>query len=231
MEKKISQCSSCYIKYEKKRCIEQEGKGPEFCPTIVKKDIIKKAKLEYNKPEIRHFAQIASIQEGEGYDNRGQEYSSVRPIKSRIVEIIEFAQRMKFTRLGLAFCVGFRHEAKITAKILEKQGFEVVSIVCKVGCDDKENIGIQKNQKINMGDFESMCNPIAQAEILNEAKTDFNIMLGLCVGHDSLFIRYSKAPVTVFAVKDRLLGHNPLAAIYNNDSYYAWLLKDELEKK
>jgi len=65
-----------------------------------------------------------------------------------------------------------------------------------------------------------MCNPIMQALILNDEKTDFNILLGLCVGHDSLFLKYSKALCTVFAVKDRLLGHNPMAAIYNIDSYY-----------
>ena len=65
-----------------------------------------------------------------------------------------------------------------------------------------------------------MCNPIGQAIFLNEAKTELNIILGLCVGHDSLFIKYSKAPVTVFAVKDRVLGHNPLAVIYQAEAYY-----------
>ena len=65
-----------------------------------------------------------------------------------------------------------------------------------------------------------MCNPIAQAELFNQQKTDFNIDLGLCVGHDTLFFKYSEAPVTVFAVKDRVLAHNPLGAIYLADSYY-----------
>ncbi len=58
-----------------------------------------------------------------------------------------------------------------------------------------------------------MCNPIGQAKFLCSAKTELNILLGRCVGHDSLFIKHSDAPVTVFAVKDRVLGHNPLAAI------------------
>jgi len=75
-------------------------------------------------------------------------------------------------------------------------------------------------QKVRPGQFEAMCNPIAQAEILNEAKTDLNILLGLCVGHDTLFMRYARAPVTVLAVKDRVLAHNPLGAIYAQD-YYA----------
>lgn len=33
-------------------------------------------------------------------------------------------------------------------------------------------------------------------------------------------LEFAEAPCTVLAVKDRLLGHNPLAAIYNIDSYY-----------
>jgi uncharacterized metal-binding protein len=65
-----------------------------------------------------------------------------------------------------------------------------------------------------------MCNPALQALILNDAETDFNILLGLCVGHDSIFLKEAEAPCTVLAVKDRVLGHNPLAAVYNIDSYY-----------
>ena len=84
----------------------------------------------------------------------------------------------------------------------------------------KEKIGVRDDQKIRIGGFEAMCNPIAQAFLLNEAKTEFNILMGLCVGHDSLFLKYSDALCTVLAVKDRLLGHNPLAAIYTIDGYY-----------
>ena len=65
-----------------------------------------------------------------------------------------------------------------------------------------------------------MCNPIGQARLLAEARTELNVLMGLCVGHDSLFFRHSEAPVTVLAVKDRVLGHNPLAAVYLADGYY-----------
>ena len=34
------------------------------------------------------------------------------------------------------------------------------------------------------------------------------------MGHDSLFYKHSKAPVTTLVVKDRKLGHNPVAALY-----------------
>jgi uncharacterized metal-binding protein len=69
-----------------------------------------------------------------------------------------------------------------------------------------------------------MCNPITQAEILNTEKTEFNIMVGLCVGHDSLFLQHVKAPTTVLIVKDRVFGHNPAAALYLSGSYYKKLL-------
>ena len=65
-----------------------------------------------------------------------------------------------------------------------------------------------------------MCNPIGQALLLNEQKTDFNVIMGLCVGHDTLVMKYLEAPITTLAVKDRVTGHNPLAAIYLSESYY-----------
>ena len=65
-----------------------------------------------------------------------------------------------------------------------------------------------------------MCNPILQARLLEEEGTDFNIVVGLCVGHDSLFYKYSKAPTTTLIVKDRVTGNNPAAVLYTSQSYY-----------
>ncbi len=59
-----------------------------------------------------------------------------------------------------------------------------------------------------------MCNPAGQAEILAAAGTEFNIICGLCVGHDAIFSLKSAAPVTTLIAKDRVLGHNPAAAVY-----------------
>ncbi len=63
-----------------------------------------------------------------------------------------------------------------------------------------------------------MCNPIGQAAILNAEETELNIIIGLCIGHDILFTEHSDAPVTTLAVKDRVLAHNPLGAVYSR--YY-----------
>ncbi len=182
--------------------------------------VIARALEELKKPENLEFARQASVQEGEGYADRELGYAKTRPLKPRIQEIVEFAGKMKYKKIGLVFCIGLRKEAKVVESILAANGFTVVSGICKMGRVPKEAIGVRDDQKIRIGCFESMCNPIAQAYLLNEEKTEFNVMMGLCVGHDSLFLKYAQAPCTVFAVKDRLLGHNPLAAIYNIDSYY-----------
>ncbi len=214
-------CAKCKI--VQKVCRRPDGKGPNNCPTKVYADIVKQAMDEYNSPQIKEFARLASVQEGECYANRDQKPYVLHPVKPRIVEIIEFAQKMNYHKLGLAFCGGLTHEAGIVVEILEKNGFEVFSVSCKVGGVPKEEIGIRDHEKINIGNYESMCNPIAQALILNRIGTELNVLLGLCVGHDSLFLKYVDAPTTVLAVKDRVTGHNPLAAIYTANSYYARL--------
>jgi uncharacterized metal-binding protein len=201
-------------------CQTEDGKSPSFCPTNNYQTVVDAAAEELKKPDILEFARQASIQESEGYANREIGYEHVKPVKPRIQETIEFARRMNYKRLGLAFCLGLRPEAKIVEKLFASQGFEVVSALCKMGRTPKEDIGVRDDQKINIGCFESMCNPIAQAFVMNEEKTEFNIIMGLCVGHDSLFLKYADAPCTVLAAKDRLLGHNPLAAIYTIDTYY-----------
>jgi len=110
-------------------------------------------------------------------------------------------------------------------EIFKDRGFEVVSVLCKAGRTSKDRIGITDEDKIRRGTDESMCNPIYQAKLLNHEKTELNILLGLCVGHDSIFFKYAQAPTTVLAVKDRVTGHNPLAAVYLSDSYYQRIKK------
>ena len=75
-------------------------------------------------------------------------------------------------------------------------------------------------KKLKPDQYEAMCNPIMQAKLLNEQGTQFNIALGLCVGHDSLFYKYSDALVTTLVAKDRVLAHNPVGAIYCADGYF-----------
>ena len=217
-------CSHCPV--AEKICRSKNGKGPKGCPTKEEKKILASAMKEYGRAEVREFARVASVQEGACYAHRDAKPFVRIPTKTRIDELIEFSKRMKYKRLGIAFCVGLSHEASILSNILERHGFEVVAVTCKVGGIPKEAIKVKDKEKVRIGEFETMCNPITQAKLLNRAKTDFNILLGLCVGHDSLFLKYMKGLTTVFAVKDRVTGHNPMAALYTVQSYYRRLLKN-----
>jgi uncharacterized metal-binding protein len=230
MKNKLSPaCAKCSVKDP--ICRVEGGKGPDFCPTEKYGDMIKQAAEEYKKPEIREFARMASIQESECYINRHIRPYVLHPSKPRVQEVCEFAKKMGYRKLGVAFCVGLQPEASAFSRILEVQGFEVASVICKTGGVPKEGIGLKEEEKVRRAQFESMCNPIAQAVVLNEEKTDFNILIGLCVGHDSLFFKYSEALTTVLVAKDRVLGHNPAAALHTSGTYYARLLRPGFDKK
>lgn len=140
---------------------------------------------EYFKPENHDFFVTSAVIEAAGYCRW-----------PRLRETVEFAKRMGYTKLGLAFCAGLHKEAAIVDRILRQNGFEVSSVICKTGSIPKDRAGVPADYRVRPGPYEVMCNPIAQAELLNKEGTQFNICLGLCVGHDSLFYKYSKALVT-----------------------------------
>jgi uncharacterized metal-binding protein len=217
------ECASCTVIREKKACMNLEGIGTKGCPTLIGKADRQKAQEEYRKKEVAEFARQATIQEGECYAGRDKKPYVMHPVKPRMQEICEFAHKMGYSRLGLAFCGGLATEAAVVDQILKNHGFETVSVVCKAGAVPKEEIGVRDDEKIHTGEHESMCNPVLQAMLLNKAGTHFNIVLGLCVGHDSLFFKYAEAPSTVLAAKDRVTGHNPLACIYTSGTYGSWV--------
>ncbi len=139
---------------------------------------------------------------------------------TRVEEIMDFARRMGWTHLGIAHCIGLMDEAEVARQIFRARGFRVSTVCCKTGSIDKEEIGLLDAEKVHPGEYEVLCNPVGQAALLAEAGTEFNVVIGLCVGHDSMFFMHSQAPVTVLVAKDRVLGHNPVAALYTSHSYY-----------
>jgi len=131
--------------------------------------------------------------------------------ETRLGEVILLAKQLGYKKIGLAFCIGLSEEAKIIAEILSKH-FKVVSVCCKVCGIDKKDFDLQQ---ISSERHEVMCNPAGQAQMLNEAETQLNIICGLCVGHDAIFTKVSDAPVTTLIAKDRVLAHNPAGAVYS----------------
>lgn len=169
-------------------------------------DLLEEALACYEDPENHKLAIAAAEVEYEGYLKL-----------TRVEEIIQFAGKIGAKKIGIATCVGLIRESRTLAKILRAHGLEVIGVACKTGAVDKSRIGIPEEcQEIGC----HMCNPILQAKYLNKEKTDLNVVVGLCVGHDSLFYKHSDAPVTTAVTKDRVLGHNPVAALYTAESYY-----------
>lgn len=230
MEKELkAACALCNV--EVRLCQSKEGSGPKFCPTKNRGREVQALLEKYAEPQTMRFAKAASLQEAECYVRREEDPFVLRPTKTRVEEVIEFARKMDYRKLGVAFCAGLFTEARTLVNILEKHGFEVVSVCCKVGGVPKEFLGLAEHEKVRVGRYESMCNPISQAEILNREGTDFNILVGLCVGHDSLFLKQSQALSTVLVTKDRVLGHNPVAALYGVRVYFQKLMNPEKRAK
>ena len=135
------------------------------------------------------------------------------PTWCRLEEIIEFANRLGAWHVGLVFCVGFREEATTLSDVLTANGFRVSSSCCKTGSVSKDRLGIDQSQLVRPGHVEMMCNSLAQAELLNREGIQLALLLGQCVGHDSATMQHLEAPAVCVAAKDRVLGHNTVAAL------------------
>ena len=204
MKSTAPQCAKCMVR----RCRPGDKRDkplPDLCPTKNYPDIIKES-VEQNKtdPEVRAINLAWAELLARVYQNRWS--------WTRIDEVMEYAKIRGIKKLGVAFCVALQEEARLLNNILEVNGFDVVSVCCISGEVAPKDVDI-----VREGGF---CNPIMQAEVLNREGTELNIMIGLCVGHDILFIRNSKADVTPLIVKDRALGHNPAIALYLSETYY-----------
>lgn len=154
----------------------------------------------YDNPKLSHIHRAATAIEGRHYCQQ-----------TRLGEIILFAREMNFHKIGVAFCVGLTEEVAVINDILSRE-FEVYSVCCKVAGIPKEKFQLEQIDPEK--DMEVTCNPAGQADLLNRAGTELNIVAGLCVGHDAIFSACSEAPVTTLIAKDRVLAHNPAGAVY-----------------
>lgn len=206
LDKKILKDPTCYKCDCSTHCsIGTPNKELENCPTNMSPEIQKKAIKLYETDEfIRKSNFAATIAKYQG---------SV----PRLKDTIEYAKRMEFKKIGIASCAALQKETKITVKALHKYGFEVSSVCCPTGVKKKIEIDIPKEFKSYLGKGYNLdtitCNPVAQALLLNKAKTDLNIIIGLCIGHDVTFTYLSEAPVTTLIAKDRFFRHNPAATL------------------
>lgn len=180
-------CADCPMKNCAKR-FGEEQQYPPACPTLREESA--QFLAPYQEAKTRRLAQAAAV-------------SSMDHSESRVEQTVRFARNAGFRKLGIAFCISLENYGQELVQYLRHEGFQVESVLCKVGHFDRSCIAVEDTRG------KPMCNPVAQAEYLNQAGTQLNIAVGLCVGHDSLFFQYSKAPVTVLIAKDHRYSNCP----------------------
>jgi len=190
--------------------VGRASKMLDNCPMKISPEIEKQAKELYKNDEfVKKSTGVASTVEAKGYIHW-----------PRLKDTIEYAKGMDYNKLGIAFCVGLISEAQKVAEILEKYGFNVCGVCCKTGAVKKKDVGVPEEFTMHSKTGYMIgwitCNPAAQALLLNKAKTDMNIIIGLCVGHDITFTHLSDAPVTTLIAKDRSMPHNPAGILFTH---------------
>lgn len=209
MGKERLSCVDCAVR----ACRGKGGEYPPFCLTTHLDPALRQEALDILSGPENAITVAAARNEHESYGKR-----------SRIEETLHLARLLGVKKLGVATCVGLLNEARQLARIFRAQGYEVYGVACKCGAARKSSVGVPEECE-SVGP--NLCNPVLQALILNREGTELNVALGLCVGHDSLFYKYSQGYVTTLIAKDRLLGHNPAAPLYLLDGYWKRLLEED----
>ena len=216
MEERRLSCVDCGTE----SCAMRDGKNPPFClTTALTEEELQEVMDLYQEDQNHDMSLVAAELESTHYCTF-----------TRVEETIVFAKKMGMKKLGIATCGGLLEESRVLAKILRFNGFEVVTAICKMGSMDKtETFGLDPVHTCRTGKI--MCNPILQAKTMNKEQVDMALVVGLCVGHDTLFYKYVEVPVTTIVVKERVTGHNPVQPLHmtKGRQYYSRLLREQVE--
>ena len=172
---------------------------PSTCPTRTHPEIAGDARPYL--PDERQ--QLMRAADATPFDEAGR-------LRTRVDELIAFARARGMRRVGVAFCVSLIREAQALGRRLQAEGLEAALVCCRVGAIDYSQIGLTKAHPER---FAASCNPVAQARLLDEARVDLVVQVGLCIGHDLILQEECEAPVTTLVVKDRALDHHPVKAL------------------
>lgn len=126
---------------------------------------------------------------------------------SRLQELIEFSGKMRYRKVGLAYCYGMEREARFVKEAFLRGGVPMISVSCTVG-------GLSQNALNRESEIPNVsCNPIGQAKQLEAEGADFVVLMGICLGHDILLQRNLNVDFTTLVVKDRVFAHDPIRGI------------------
>jgi uncharacterized metal-binding protein len=172
---------------------------PKTCPTLTHRELATDTSpyLDADRAELMRVADRSPIDDEQRKRNR-------------VEELAFYARGRRMKRIGIAFCVSLLEESQELARQLEAEGLETELVCCRVGAVDYDRIGLEKAHPER---FAAICNPAAQARLLNERDVDLVAQVGLCIGHDLILQEECVAPVTTLVVKDRALDHHSVQAL------------------
>ena len=129
-------CATCPSCVRACRDGEAAERGPGFCPSKIDPDTQALARARYDDPEIGRLARESALVESEGYGKL-----------TRVQEVVDFARRMGWKKIGIATCIGLLDLSNVLTGILESHGLTVISVACKNGNIPKEEMGLTDAQK------------------------------------------------------------------------------------
>ena len=194
-------CVDCAVN----NCEQRGAAHPAFCPTSNfdlsdNPELVQQLANEQNRRIIESAAFSAHV----GH----------REKLSHLEETVVFARKFGARKIGIAACISLAKEARAATKVFRTQGFQVVGAICKIGCVTFGDLDVPPDER---GSQAVLCNPLYQAQVLNAEETDLNVVIGLCTGHDALFLKYSQAPCTVLTAKDFKFDHCSIRALRPDD--------------
>lgn len=115
---------------------------------------------------------------------------------TRLQELREFSSLMGYRRIGLAHCPDMGREAGRVGWALREMGLDPI-----------------------LPSQDSAQDPITQSEFFSDRDTELNVLAGMCVSHEAIFLRATHAPTVSLIARDTRLHHNPAAGLYTSRSY------------
>ena len=98
--------------------------------------------------------------------------------------------------IGVASCLGSIETARTVIEAIESEGMKAALVTCKLG-----GLTVNNVDKDGVPCEHPGCNPVAQAKILNGLNVPVVVLVGLCIGHDMIFIKHCKSYVIPFITK------------------------------
>lgn len=167
---------------------------PPTCPARLHQDVM---------DEARRLCRDAGTDAGRLWRAFGRLIGTGGAAKSRVEHVVDFARSLGEGRIGIASCLRYIEDARFLRRLLRSEGFDAPVVLCKVGGWGVEDVGVDKDT-----DW-IVCNPTGQALILNKLGCGVQMTLGLCMGHEMIFNKYSSGYVTNLYVKEKISEERP----------------------